>query len=126
MNPEVNGEFARDLVACGYRLVASRTVYLLDPASPAYRRSDDVRRDRNLLYRGDYEILPHEALSPADMPRLAEMHRLLYIKKHSALNAQYSALFFETAGGTDFWSSGRYGRMDASTHIPRGSSSGRG
>lgn len=31
------------------------------------------------------------------MPRLAELHRLLYVQKHSSLNAEYTSLFFETA-----------------------------
>ena len=118
VNPEVNQEFATDLVACGYRLVASRTVYLLDPASREYRRNKDVRLDRNLLHRGDYEILPHEALSPADMPRVAELHRLLYMEKHSVLNADYSPLFFETAWRNrflEFRALRRQGRIDAYT-----------
>jgi hypothetical protein len=116
VNPQTHPELAANLVASGYNLVASRTVYLLDPASPAYRTSNDIRRDRRLLYRGDYELVAHEGLSAEDMPRLAELHRLLYIEKHSALNAEYSSLFFETVWRNrffEFQALRKEGRIDA-------------
>jgi hypothetical protein len=116
VNPESNAELAANLVACGYNLVASRTVYLLDTASRTYRLSSDVRRDRKLLYDGDYEVVAHEGLCAADMPRLAELYRLLYIEKHSALNAEFSPLFFETVWRNrlfEFQALRREGRVDA-------------
>jgi hypothetical protein len=116
VNPETHPELAANLVACGYNLVASRTVYLLDPASRAYRLSDNVRRDRRLLHNGEYELVAHDGLSAADMPRLAELHRLLYIEKHSAMNAEFSSLFFETVWGNrffEFQALRKEGRIDA-------------
>lgn len=103
VNPAINAEFVTHLVACGYSLVASRTVYLLDPGSLAYRQSADVRRDRKLLHDGNYELVRHEGLCAADMPRLAELHRLLYIEKHSPLNLNLSPLFFETTWRNRFF-----------------------
>lgn len=97
VNPEIGKDLAADLAACGYRMVASRTVYLLDPASREYRESENVRRDRKLLYDGEYEIVSHEELSAEDMPRLVELHRLLYIEKHSPLNPEFTLEFYETA-----------------------------
>lgn len=103
VNPETSPDLAAHLVACKYSLVASRTVYLLDPAWPAFRQSKDVHRDRKLLHDGKYEIVAHDGLCAADMPRLAELHRLLYIDKHSPLNPAFSALFFETAWRNRFF-----------------------
>ena len=97
VNPEIDPDLARNLTYSGYDLVASRTVYLFDPASRAYRKSSDARRDRRLLEDGKYQLVPHERLCAADMPRLAELHRFLYIEKHTPLNAEFSAQFFETA-----------------------------
>jgi hypothetical protein len=103
VNLGISAQLAADLVACNYSLVASRTVYLLDPASDAFRQSKDARRDRKLLYDGRYEIVSHDGMCAADMPRLAERHRRLYIDKHSELNPQFSALFFETAWRNRFF-----------------------
>jgi hypothetical protein len=103
VNPENNPELVASLMACGYNLVASRTIYMLDPASRAYRQSANVRRDRKLLHDGNYELVPHEEMAAADMPRLAELHRLLNIQKHSELNADFSPVFFETAWRNRFF-----------------------
>jgi len=116
VNPQSNAELAAHLIACGYRLVASRTVYLLDPASRAYRQSEGVRKDRKLLHDGNYEFVAHEGLCTADMPRLAELHRLLYIEKHSPLNGEFTPLFFETAWRNrlfEFQALRKEGRIDA-------------
>ena len=97
INPTMSPELTAHAVACGYHLVASRTVFMLDPTSRDYRRSENVRRDRKLLRDGSYELLQHEHLTAEDMPRLAELYRLLYIDKHSTLNMDFTPLFFETA-----------------------------
>jgi hypothetical protein len=97
INPTTDRELAARLSHNGYRLVASRTVHVLDPFSRAYRRSENARVDRRLLHDGRYEQIGHEELTADDMPRVAELHRLLYTEKHTALNAAYTSLFFETA-----------------------------
>ncbi len=103
VNPKTSPELTAHLIDCHYSLVASRTVYLLDPASGAFRQSKDVRRDRKLLHDGIYEMVDHDGLCASDMPRLAELHRLLYIDKHSVLNPEFLPLFFETAWRNRFF-----------------------
>ena len=116
VNPATNPDLAEALTGSGYRMVAARTVYVLDPTSRPYRQSENARRDRKLLSRGDYEIAGHDDLSPADMPRLAELHRALYVEKYTALNPEFSPLFFETAwrnGFFEFQALRKDGRIDA-------------
>ena len=103
VNPLLHRELAERLVACGYQFVAGRVVYVLDPKSREYQRSENAREDRKMLYDGGYEIVAQEELTAADMPRIAELHRMLYIEKHSRLNPKYTELFFETASRNRFF-----------------------
>ena len=116
VNPALDRDLATRLEANGYRLIASRTVYVLDPSSHAYQRSKNVKEDRRLLERNDYTPVSHDELTAPDMARLAELHRLLYIEKHSALNLQLTPGFFETAWRNrwfEFQALRRSGRIDA-------------
>ncbi len=116
VNPALDRDLATRLEANGYRLIASRTVYVLDPSSRAYQRSKNIKADRRLLERHDYTHVSHDELTAADMARFAELHRLLYIEKHSALNLQLTPSFFEAAWRNrwfEFQALRRNGRIDA-------------
>ena len=116
VNPALDRALPERLQASGYRLVASRTVYVLDPSSRAYQRNKNVAKDRRLLERTDYAHVTHDELTVADMTRLAELHRLLYIEKHTPLNIQLTPWFFEAAWRNrwcEFYALRRDGRIDA-------------
>ena len=51
VNRRLDPEYAAGLDRCGYLLVPSRQVYLLDCASASIRHNENVRRDLNLLDR---------------------------------------------------------------------------
>ncbi|HLO02261.1 MAG TPA: hypothetical protein VK191_04030, partial [Symbiobacteriaceae bacterium] len=104
LNDHLHGESLAALKALGYRLIPSRQVWLHDvchwDAFPTRARWQ-LRRDLRLVEQTGYEIVPHEALTPADIPRLRELYRLLYLDKYSHFNPDFTERFFELALQTD-------------------------
>jgi hypothetical protein len=56
-----------------------------------------VKRDFTLLESNGYEVIPHQKLSAADLPRLVQLYRALYLEKYSFYNPQFGERFFELA-----------------------------
>ncbi len=84
--------------AAGYLLIASRQVYHFDGRTADYLHRDTTRRDRKLLARADgYSVCEHEDFSASDMPRIAELYRMVCIERHSHLNVDYRERFFTQA-----------------------------
>ena len=109
---------AAALTRSGYLLIASRRVYHFDGRSADYWRQSTTRRERKLLQPlQGYTLCEHEQFVPADVPRIAELYRRVYIQKHSRLNADYLDAFFARALQerwlTFFGLRGPDGRIDA-------------
>ncbi|WP_159881176.1 GNAT family protein [Paenibacillus puerhi] len=100
LNRTLNGPLIERLVSHGFRLVPSRQIYLLKPsddASVSAKARWLVKRDYKLLSKHGYERLEPSALTPADIPRLTELYRALYVEKYSACNPQFTERFFAMA-----------------------------
>lgn len=102
-----------------YRMVASRQVYLLDAANPSALSSKArwlLKRDFKLIEQGEYEIVRPDMLKQEDIPRMAELYRMLYLDKYSLHNPQFNEAFFRLALETAslrFIALKKQGRLDA-------------
>jgi hypothetical protein len=99
-----------------YKMVPSRTVYIADPWERSFERSKNVKHDLRLLKRGGYAILDSNEINDSDIPRIVELYRDLYLKKHSSLNPQLNERYFKlTLKGNliTFQALRRDGRIDA-------------
>ncbi len=82
----------------GYDLITSRQIYFFDGKPADYQARSDVRRDSKALKAlSEYSVMEHGDFATTDAPRVAELYRMLYIEKHSALNPQYTPRFVERA-----------------------------
>ncbi|OXM82985.1 GNAT family N-acetyltransferase [Paenibacillus rigui] len=100
LNRTTHAELIDSLQREGFRLVPSRQIYFLEPSNPARMNAKArwlVKRDYGLLASNQYEVLEHEELRVTDVPRLAELYRLLYLDKYSYDNPQFGERFFELA-----------------------------
>lgn len=83
---------------CGYELITSRQVYYFDGRKPAFLAKDVVKRDlKAAREQGGYAMVEHGDLRDADVPRIRDLYHQLYVKKHSALNPQYTERFVGSA-----------------------------
>lgn len=116
VNPTLEPDFARDLAECGYQLVRSRRVYVLN-----VRRVDPLQRsnnqmDRQLIKRWGYEVVTDPKLLAPQAARLTELYRGLYIDKHSRLNPQFNENFIRLTldtGIMQYQALEKGGRIDA-------------
>ncbi|WP_409343537.1 GNAT family N-acetyltransferase [Paenibacillus sp. MBLB4367] len=80
-----------------YTPVASRQVYMLDPACLPSKARWLLKRDYALLAKNGYAAVPAEELSHGDIPRMRELYNDLYLGKYSADNPQLTENFFRLA-----------------------------
>jgi hypothetical protein len=97
LNYHTNPELCQWLKEFGYKLIASRIVYLFDPKDPEAFSSRMMKSDLKLLSKTSYEIVPHSELKPEDAPRLKELYDALYLDKYSKQNVQWTEAFFRLA-----------------------------
>jgi hypothetical protein len=93
-NRYIASDYFQALSASRYKMVASRTVYLVDPSKDACTKNENVRRDRILLNKSGYEIVSNGDLDEKDIGRMTSLYRNLYLKKHPRLNPQFNKRFF--------------------------------
>lgn len=94
INPDLHPAYCDALATAGFRLVKSRRVYLLDPTSERFRNSANAGLDLRLLARSEYEVIGGANIGAAEMPRLAQLYRSLYLDKYSQLNPALTEDFF--------------------------------
>lgn len=86
-DPELPDAF----VEAGYAMAASRRIYFFDGRTRAYLAKETVRRDLKALARLDgYTQVEHADFTEADVPRITELYRQIYVEKHSRLNPRYT------------------------------------
>jgi len=95
VNPRLHAEHSERLRACGFEMVKSRKIYLLDVDGPQFKERTNAKRDLRLLETSPYTVVGNERLRASDFPRLETLFRGLYLDKHSYLNPQFSRRFFE-------------------------------
>jgi ATP-grasp domain/Acetyltransferase (GNAT) domain len=83
------------LLEAGYRLIPARSVLFFDAASGAFKRKVDFKRDLKLLNSGGYKIRKLGRPKPEELERVCELYGLLYLKKYSYQNPQFTPKFLE-------------------------------
>lgn len=104
LNAFSNARLMENLKRSGYRLIASRQVYLFDGRGegPQFLTHHNVEIDLNALRKSKYEVLEGSQLEHEDFYRLEHLYNLLYLKKYSSLNPQFTADWLR-AGVADGW-----------------------
>jgi hypothetical protein len=103
----------RSLVACGYKLIPSRSVLFYDTTSGIHHTKRDFKNDLKLLKNSPYSF---RKLEPHELERVLELYNLLYLEKHSYFNPQYTLSFLKFAyesGFLEFYGLAESGRVDA-------------
>ncbi|MBI3727918.1 MAG: GNAT family N-acetyltransferase [Burkholderiales bacterium] len=100
--PQVNPELTESLLSAGWQLFPSRMIYLCDPQQTSVWKHNHVKQDARLLDNTEVEVLTHEHLQMQDIAVLQQLYRQLFIDKHSYLNPDFSAAFFELCLETQF------------------------
>ncbi len=114
--PTFDPASAAALGRAGFRLVRSREVYLLDTRRSGFLARHNVRADFALLADSPYEILETIPRSGRLASRINRLYRMLYLERHSRLNAAYTDGFFAALLGARafrFHFLRRDGRVDA-------------
>ena len=81
------------LSATGFRLLPSRQIYIFDGAEAAAPKTSDFKRDQALLTKTPLEHVPDSGFQTADYTRAIDLYDMLYLKKYTPLNPQYSPRF---------------------------------
>ncbi|UJF34977.1 GNAT family N-acetyltransferase [Paenibacillus hexagrammi] len=100
LNRTTNQQLMLDLRAIGFRFVPSRQIYFLRPSDPSTMNAKArwlVKRDYALIAAHDYEVLRHDQLTDADIPRIAQLYQALYLDKYSYYNPQFGIPFLSHA-----------------------------
>lgn len=84
------GPLRAALSAQGYRPVASRQLYRLDPAHLNHAARRRWARDARLLAEGPYDVVEPGI---EDLPRVKALYDLLYLEKYSRHNPQFTVRF---------------------------------
>ena len=95
LNPKESVPLMAALSKRGAKLIPSRQVWYYEPDSTAVENSPDFRKDVRLLSGDDFELVPHEAIIPADFPALQKLYDDLYIGKYSRHNPDFTSQWFQ-------------------------------
>lgn len=92
----LHGRLLERLRAQGFLIVPSRPVEILDPTSPQWKASSNLRKDFKKLGRlAGLQAFVGGPFSADDFQTMARLCRLATVERHSLLMPQYSAAFFE-------------------------------
>jgi glutathione synthase/RimK-type ligase-like ATP-grasp enzyme len=103
------------LLEAGYRLIPARSVLFVDTTSGDFKRKVDFKRDLKLLNSSGYKIRKLEQPKPQELERVCELYGLLYLKKYSFQNPQFTPKFLELGlqtGWLEVFVLERDGRID--------------
>jgi hypothetical protein len=81
----------------GYKLVASRQVYVHERLAETWRARSNAKHDLRLLRSSPYRVVRDAELGDADLPRMAELYAMLYLEKYSRYNPAFSAEYMRVA-----------------------------
>lgn len=95
-----NPALVANLRADGWLLLPSRQIWVVDDMDRDWASRNNVQNDRRKLARSGLIVEGLTHLSDSDAARIAELYRMLYVDKYSALNPQYSARWMQMALAT--------------------------
>jgi len=93
IDPYTNPICYETLQKVGFEYIATRQIYFINPHESTLFESRLFKSDMKLLTNSGYEIVGGEHLTQADLPRLLELYRDLYINKYSDLNPKFTEDF---------------------------------
>lgn len=79
----------------GYEMVLSRQVWYMPPE--AATRTRQFKEDARVLREHGYEIVENKSLTDADLERILALYEMLYLKKYSYFNPQFTLEFLKLA-----------------------------
>ncbi|MCU6709977.1 GNAT family N-acetyltransferase [Paenibacillus sp. J5C_2022] len=115
LHPDILGALRTE----GCKLVPSRQVYLYCANDADYGNAKArwlLKRDYELLARNGYTFVPMSDMTAADLSRIAELYKLLYLDKYSYDNPQFDETFISSAmqsGALTLYGLRKDGRLDA-------------
>ncbi len=83
-----------------YNFITSRSVYFFDPEAfqnLPHKKRWIYTKDQKLLLNEGISILEHDEFSKQDVSKIKELYDMLYLKKYSYLNPQFTKAFFSMA-----------------------------
>lgn len=99
LNPLTNGPLIASLKNAGFRLLASRYVFVTDSSNEAIFQTRIVKSDLRFWEKTPYEIVEDGEITEADCAEMLRLERLLYVIQHSTLqpqvNLSYMMLLFK-------------------------------
>ncbi|WP_315793374.1 GNAT family N-acetyltransferase [Paenibacillus sp. BIC5C1] len=117
--PGLHSDLTEKLKQAGSLLIPSRQIYLFRANDPNFGNAKSrwlLKRDYELLTKHGYEFVSEADLTEKDIPRIAELYKLLYLDKYSYDNPQFSEQFIATAkasGALSLYGLRKEGRIDA-------------
>lgn len=94
-----NPHIYQTLEGLGYDLVLSRQVWYMDPVAALKTRQ--CKEDLRVLKKNGYEVVNGKDLSDDELHRAVELYNLLYLKKYSFYNPQFTFEFLKLARDED-------------------------
>ncbi|MFB9274363.1 GNAT family N-acetyltransferase [Cohnella cellulosilytica] len=119
LSPSLNARTLDGWRSRGCLLVPSRQIYLLNPGEPGFGSAKSrwlLKRDGALAAKAGYASVGPGDVTESDLPRIAELYRLLYLEKYSRHNPQFTERFLREAlynGILELHGFRRDGRLDA-------------
>jgi hypothetical protein len=104
-----------ELGGCGYEFIMNRPVHEWDPGRLSElrpRQLRSIKRDIALLAKSPLSVREPLALSEAESQRVESCYLDLYVGKHSALNAQFTAEYFRSTNAAGFVKIALFERKD--------------
>lgn len=118
LNRRLNGPLMDALTRMGYRMIPSRQIYILDHVQdkPDAKARWLVKRDWGLIGKHGFTVASPGDMTEEDVPRIAELYRMLYLEKYSACNPDFRPAFIRHAimhGSLRVYGLRRNGVLDA-------------
>jgi hypothetical protein len=93
VDPHTNPVCYETLQQVGFSYIAHRQIFFIRPQESGLLDARLFKSDRKLLDNSGYEILDHDDITEADIPRLLNLYLKIYIHKYSTLNPQFNENF---------------------------------
>lgn len=117
--PTLHADMIAALQTEGCKLVPSRQIYLYRADEPDFGNAKSrwlLKRDYDLLGKNGYTLASGADITDGDIPRIAELYKLLYLDKYSFDNPQFNEAFIALAkrtGTLTLHGLRKNGRLDA-------------
>lgn len=96
INLMTDSQLYEELKKHEFTIIPTKTVHLYD-VTKNYMRIKTTKRDFSVLKQSQYKIVQHDELTDADMDRIHELYEMLFIKKHSEFNPNFTQKYFRYA-----------------------------